>query len=87
MASVTSVAEFSSPLHDADRAHSGDLLRDAGSVHHVDNPAGAAGVAATLASALPGCRPAIVTGLGPVLGVHLGPGAVGVVLVVESMES
>ena len=37
MASVTSVAEFSSPLHDADRAHSGDLLRDAGSVHHVDN--------------------------------------------------
>jgi DegV family protein with EDD domain len=56
-------------------------------VHHVDNPAGAAEVAATLASALPGCRPAIVTDLGPVLGVHLGPGAVGVVLVVESMES
>lgn len=52
-------------------------------VHHVDNPEGAAEVAATLASALPGCRPAIVTELGPVLGVHLGPGAVGVVLALE----
>lgn len=52
-------------------------------VHHVDNPEGAAEVAATLASALPGCRPAIVTELGPVLGVHLGPGALGVVLALE----
>jgi len=53
-------------------------------VHHVDNPAAAAEVAATLAGALPGCGPAIVTDLGPVLGVHLGPGAVGVVLALES---
>ena len=55
-------------------------------VHHVDNPAAAAEVAATLASALPGCGPAIVSDLGPVLGVHLGPGAVGVVLALEPCE-
>ena len=52
-------------------------------VHHVNNPEGAAQVAATLASALPGCRPALVTDIGPVLGVHLGPGAVGVVLALQ----
>ena len=57
--------------------------RAALAVHHVDNPDGAAQVAATLASALPGCQPALVTDLGPVLGVHLGPGAVGVVLATE----
>jgi len=57
--------------------------RAALAVHHVDNPDGAAEVAATLASALPACRPALVTDLGPVLGVHLGPGAVGVVLLTE----
>jgi len=57
--------------------------RAALAVHHVDNPDGAAEVAATLASALPACRPALVTDLGPVLGVHLGPGAVGVVLALE----
>ncbi|MEI7544928.1 MAG: DegV family protein [Mycobacteriaceae bacterium] len=57
--------------------------RAALAVHHVDNPAGAAEVAATLAGALPGCGPAVVTDLGPVLGVHLGPGAVGVVLAIE----
>ena len=54
--------------------------RAALAVHHVDNPGAAAEVAATLASALPACRPALVTDLGPVLGVHLGPGAIGVVL-------
>jgi fatty acid-binding protein DegV len=58
--------------------------RAALAVHHVDNPAAAAEVAATLAGALPGCGPAIVTDLGPVLGVHLGPGAVGVVLALAS---
>jgi len=58
--------------------------RAALAVHHVDNPAAAAEVAATLAGALPGCGPAIVTDLGPVLGVHLGPGAIGVVLALES---
>lgn len=57
--------------------------RAALAVHHVDNPAGAAEVAATLASALPACGPAIVTDLGPVLGVHLGPGAVAVVVARE----
>jgi DegV family protein with EDD domain len=57
--------------------------RAALAVHHVDNPAGAAEVAATLAGALPGSGPVIVTDLGPVLGVHLGPGAVGVVVALE----
>ena len=57
--------------------------RAALAVHHVDNPAGAAQVAATLASALPACGPAIITDLGPVLGVHLGPGAVAVVAALE----
>lgn len=52
-------------------------------VQHVDNPVGAADVAATLASALPGCGPVLVTELGPVLGVHLGPGALGVVVALE----
>lgn len=49
-------------------------------VQHVDNPAGAAELAATLAGALPGCGAPVVTDLGPVLGVHLGPGALGVVV-------
>ena len=57
--------------------------RAALAVHHVDNPDAAVEVAATLASALPACRPALVTDLGPVLGVHLGPGAIGVVLALE----
>jgi len=57
--------------------------RAALAVHHVDNPSGATEVAATLASALPGCPPAVVTDLGPVLGVHLGPGAIAVVLATE----
>ena len=54
--------------------------RAALAVQHVDNPGGAAEVAATLESALPACGPAVVTDLGPVLGVHLGSGAVGVVV-------
>ncbi len=54
--------------------------RAALAVQHVDNPAAAAEVAATLAAALPACGPPIVTDLGPVLGVHLGTGAVGVVV-------
>lgn len=58
--------------------------RAALAVQHVDNPAGAADVAATLASALPACGSAVVTDLGPVLGVHLGPGAVGVVVALEA---
>ena len=58
--------------------------RAALAVQHVDNPAGATDVAATLASALPACGPPIVTDLGPVLGVHLGSGAVGVVVALEA---
>jgi fatty acid-binding protein DegV len=57
--------------------------RAALAVQHVDNPAGAADLAATLDAALPGCGPAVITELGPVLGVHLGPGAVGVVVALE----
>ena len=58
--------------------------RAALAVQHVGNPTGAADVAATLASALPACGPAVITELGPVLGVHLGPGAVGVVVALEA---
>ncbi|WAJ43671.1 DegV family protein [Mycobacterium sp. Aquia_216] len=47
-------------------------------VHHVMNPDGANEVAAALAQRLPACEPAIVTPLGPVLGVHVGPGAVAI---------
>jgi len=49
-------------------------------VHHVANPDGAAEVAGALASRLPACGPAIITPLGPVLGLHVGAGAVGVCL-------
>jgi DegV family protein with EDD domain len=52
-------------------------------VHHVGNPDAAQEVAAALAQRLPMCEPAIVTPLGPVLGVHVGPGAVAVCLEVE----
>ena len=48
-------------------------------VHHVANPDGANEVAAALARRLPACEPAIITPLGPVLGVHVGAGAVAVV--------
>ena len=41
-------------------------------VHHVANPDGANEVAAALAQRLPACEPAIITPLGPVLGVHVG---------------
>lgn len=58
--------------------------RAALAVHHVDDPGAAADLAATLSAALPACGPAIVTDLGPVLGVHLGPGAVGVVVSLAS---
>jgi DegV family protein with EDD domain len=47
-------------------------------VHHVANPDGANEVAAALARRLPACEPAIITPLGPVLGVHVGTGAVAV---------
>lgn len=53
-------------------------------VQHVDNPDGAADVAATLASALPACGSPVVADLGPVLGVHLGPGAIGVVVALQA---
>lgn len=57
--------------------------RAALAVHHVDSPDGAADLAATLVAALPACGPVIVTELGPVLGVHLGAGALGVVVALE----
>lgn len=47
-------------------------------VQHVANPEGASQVAAALAERLPSCEPAIVTELGPVLGLHVGGGAVAV---------
>jgi DegV family protein with EDD domain len=52
-------------------------------VHHVANPGGAADVAAALAERLPASPPAIVTGLGPVLALHVGPGALAVCVDVD----
>jgi DegV family protein with EDD domain len=53
--------------------------RDASiAVHHVANPDGAQSLVESLAERLPGCEPAIVTGLGPVLALHVGAGALGV---------
>jgi DegV family protein with EDD domain len=49
-------------------------------VHHVANPEGANEVAAALAQRLPACEPAMVSPLGPVLGLHVGAGAVAVCL-------
>jgi DegV family protein with EDD domain len=47
-------------------------------VHHVANPDGAQNLVAALAERLPGCEPAMVTRLGPVLALHVGAGALGV---------
>lgn len=53
-------------------------------VHHVANPAGAAELAAVLAERLPGCAPAMITDLGPVLALHVGDGALAVVVSVPA---
>lgn len=49
-------------------------------VHHVANPDGAADLVDALAERLPGCKPALVTDLGPVLALHVGAGALAVCL-------
>ncbi len=49
-------------------------------VHHVDNPEGAAEVAAALAERLPACDAALISELGPVLALHVGASAIAVVL-------
>jgi DegV family protein with EDD domain len=49
-------------------------------VQHVANPDTAAEVAAALAARLPACAPAMVTELGPVLALHVGDGAVAVLV-------
>lgn len=49
-------------------------------VHHVGNPVGAADLAAALAGRLPAAAPATVTDLGPVLALHVGAGALAVVV-------
>jgi DegV family protein with EDD domain len=53
-------------------------------VHHVANPRGADKVAASLTERLPACEPALVTDLGPVLALHVGGGALGVCVDVNS---
>ncbi|MBI3215712.1 MAG: DegV family protein [Mycobacterium sp.] len=55
-------------------------------VHHVDNPDGAQEVACALAQRLPAARPAIITDLGPVLALHVGAGALGVVVSVDAPQ-
>lgn len=49
-------------------------------VHHVADAGGAAEIAETLAQRLPACPPATITELGPVLALHVGAGALGVVV-------
>jgi len=61
--------------------------RAALAVHHIASPDAAADVAATLSAALPGCGEIVITDLGPVLGVHVGPGALGVVAVIDRCSS
>jgi DegV family protein with EDD domain len=52
-------------------------------VHHVGDPDAAAALAAALAERLPASKPAIVTDLGPVLALHVGAGALGIVVAVD----
>lgn len=52
-------------------------------VHHVANPEGARAVAGALAERLPACPPALITGLGPTLALHVGAGAVAVCVDVD----
>ncbi len=52
-------------------------------VHHVGDPGAASALAAALAERLPASKPAIVTDLGPVLALHVGAGALGVVVAVD----
>lgn len=54
--------------------------RAAIAVHHVDNHDGADEVGAALTDRLPQIESLIVTDMGPVLSVHLGAGAIGVVV-------
>jgi fatty acid-binding protein DegV len=54
--------------------------RAAIAVHHVDNHDAAAEIGAALTSRLPQVEALTVADMGPVLSVHLGAGAVGVVL-------
>ncbi|MCG5432500.1 DegV family protein [Mycobacterium sp. MYCO198283] len=49
-------------------------------VHHVADPAAAAALAGTLEQRLPHCAPATTSDMGPVLAVHLGAGALGVIV-------
>ena len=49
-------------------------------VHHVDNHDDAASIGAALTSRLPQVESLVVTDMGPVLAVHVGSGAVGVIV-------
>lgn len=55
-------------------------------VHHVDNLAGADAIGATLTARLPQLESPTVTDMGPVLGVHVGAGAVGVCVTLGESE-
>lgn len=74
---IRTVSKATAAMIDRVCADVGDR-RAAIAVHHVANPEGAAAVAAVLAERLPACPPAVVTGLGPVLALHVGAGAVAV---------
>jgi DegV family protein with EDD domain len=56
-------------------------------VHHVDNPTAADAIGATLIGRLPQLDSLMVTDMGPVLGVHVGAGAVGVCVSLDGRVS
>ncbi len=58
--------------------------RAAIAVHHVDNHDGADAVGAALTTRLPQVGPLTVTDMGPVLSIHVGAGAVGVCVQLDS---
>ncbi|MBV9641609.1 MAG: DegV family protein [Mycobacteriaceae bacterium] len=55
-------------------------------VHHIENPGAAQDVAHELIARLHPAKAPTVTDMGPVLGVHVGPGAVGVCLEVTTAD-
>ncbi|AKS33409.1 DegV family protein [Mycolicibacterium goodii] len=84
---------LSQRIRTASKAHAAlveQVLEEAGDrpvgvvVHHVDNPDAAEEIGERLTERLPALRSLEISGMGPVLAVHVGGGAVGVVVSVEA---
>ena len=76
---IRTVSKAHAALVDAVAEYVGDR-RAAIAVHHVDNHDDADVIGAALTDRLPQVESLIVTDMGPALGVHLGGGAIGVVV-------